>query len=61
MDIQTLGAALALAKKTVLPAATPSDAGEVLTVGPDGTWVAGQGTTASISVVDTGLVITGGE
>lgn len=60
MDIQTLGAALALAKKTVLPAATAGDAGEVLAVGADGEWTKAAATTATIAVDGTTLTITAG-
>ncbi len=62
MDIQTLGAALALAKKTVLPAATAGDAGDQLIVGNDGAWTKGTAVSAAVSVSGTTLTITtGGE
>ena len=62
MDIQTLGAALALAKKTVLPQATAADAGEQLVVGNDGAWTKGTAVSAAVSVSGTTLTITtGGE
>ncbi len=61
MDIPTLGAALSLAKKTVLPATTAGDAGAVLAVDADGKWAKAQATTAAISVSGTTLNITGGE
>jgi hypothetical protein len=62
MDVQTLGAALALAKKTVLPKATAADAGETLVVGNDGAWTKGTAVTSAVSVNGTTLTITtGGE
>ena len=60
MDVQALGAALALAKKTVLPAVDDSDAGAQLVVASDGTWQKGEPTSAVISVSGTTLSITGG-
>ena len=60
MDMQTLGAALALAKATVLPKTEAGDAGEVLIVGNDGKWTAGAVTGATITVSGTTLVITSG-
>lgn len=62
MDIVTLGAALALAPKAVLPAASASDVGEALVVGADGSWEKGAVTGATITVNGTTLTITpGGE
>lgn len=57
MDMQTLGAALALAKKTVLPAVSQEDSGMQLVVGSDGEWGKGATTTASVSVSGTTLTI----
>lgn len=61
MDIVSIGAAVELAKKTVLPVADSGDAGEVLTVGADGTWTKGAVTDATITVSGTTLTISGGE
>lgn len=61
MDVITLGAALALAKKTVLPSAEAGDAGEALVVGPDGAWTKGTVTGATITVSETTLTITQSE
>ena len=61
MDAETLGAALALAKKTVLPAAAAQDEGAALVVGSDGEWTKGQPISATITVSDTTLVVTSGE
>ena len=58
MDAETLGAALALSKKKVLPAATSGDAGAVLVVDSEGNWVKGESVDAAISVSGTKLVIT---
>ena len=61
MDTQTLGAAIAIAKgltDSVLPDTTSADAGEMLVVGGDGSWVKGAATTAVISVSGTTLTIT---
>ena len=58
MDIVDIGAAVALAKKTVLPAASSSDAGDVLTVGQDGAWTKGAVSGAVIAVSGTTLTIT---
>lgn len=57
MDMQTLGAALALAKKTVLPSVTQEDSGMQLVVGSGGEWEKGAATTASVSVSGTTLTI----
>lgn len=61
MDVVDIGAALNLAKKGILPAATSTDAGEVLTVGADGSWTKGAVTGATITVDGTTLTITGGD
>ena len=61
MDSATLGAALALMKSYV-PKGEAAEAGEVLTVGPDGSWTKGEVTGATITVDGTTLTITtGGE
>ena len=59
MDMTTLGAAVALAKKVVLPTAEAADVGKVLTVGDDGKWTAGAPISATITVSGSTLVITG--
>lgn len=56
MDMETLGAAVALMNK-ILPATSPGDAGMQLVVGADGHWVAGEATTASISVDGTTMKV----
>ena len=61
MDVVDIGAAVALAKKTVLPAVGAADAGQVLTVGLDGVWTTGTVTGAVISISGTTLNISGGD
>ncbi|MBO7686748.1 MAG: hypothetical protein J6V72_10200 [Kiritimatiellae bacterium] len=61
MDVVSIGAALALAKKQVLPQTTAADAGDVLAVGPDGTWTKAESANATITVSGTTLTITGGD
>lgn len=61
MDMQTLGAAIAIGKRiagSILPSTTSADAGEVLTVGPDGEWASGAVTEMIISVSGHSLNIT---
>lgn len=60
MDNQTLGAAIALMKK-ILPATADGDEGKVLVVGADGHWVAGESTTAVLSVDNHILTVQGGQ
>ena len=57
MDVETLGAAVAIAKNTVLPKAAPSDAGTTMVVGQDGKWTKGQPISASITVSGTTMVV----
>ena len=61
MDVVDIGAAVALAKNVILPAATAGDAGKALVVGADGTWTKGEITGAAITVSGTTLTISGGE
>lgn len=61
MDAVTIGAAVALAKSTILPPAEPADVGKVMVVGDDGSWAPGEVTGATITVTGTTLVITAGE
>ena len=62
MDMETLGASIALSKRiagAVLPDTTSADAGEVLTVGQDGKWTSGAVTGMVISVSGHTLSIVG--
>lgn len=61
MDVVDIGAAVALAKKGILPETTAGDAGEALVVGADGAWTKGEITGATIMVSGTTLTISGGE
>lgn len=58
MDMQIIAAAVALAKKKILPAATASDAGAMLVVDSQGQWAKGEAVTATVSVSGTTLSIT---
>lgn len=57
MDVETLGAALALAKKAALPKTTAEDEGATLVVGADGKWTKGEVIPNTISVSSNKLVI----
>ena len=61
MDVETLGAALALAPKKTLPAATSGDAGATLVVDSNGKWAKGAVVDQAISVSGTTLVVTTAE
>lgn len=61
MDIVSIGVAVELAKKTVLPQASSGDAGSQLIVDENGKWAKGEPITAAISVSGTTLTITGGD
>lgn len=58
MDAVTLAAAVAIAKKTTLPAVTNADAGATLVVDSQGQWAKGEAVTATVSVSGTTLSIT---
>lgn len=61
MDIMTVAMALGLAKRTVLPQVNSGDAGSMLVVNNEGSWVKGEPVTATISVSNNTLSITSAE
>ena len=61
MDAETLGAAIALAKKKVLPTVSTEDEGATLVVGQDGKWTKGEVVSNTITVSGHKLVVTAAE